>query len=93
MLESFKCKETKKIWGQQFSRRFPKEIQTIARRKLIAISIAGNIQDLRQPPSNHLEKLGGGRKGQNSIRINEKWRICFKWRNGNAYNIEIVDYH
>ena len=93
MLESFKCKESRKIWNLQFSKKLPKEIQTVARRKLVAISIANTIQDLRNPPSNNLEKLKGNRKGQYSIRINNQWRICFEWKKNNAYNIEIVDYH
>ncbi len=93
MLESFKCKESKKIWNFQFSKKFPKEIQTVARRKLVAISIADTIQDLRNPPSNNLEKLKGNRKGQCSIRINNQWRICFEWKKNSAYNVEIVDYH
>ncbi len=93
MIESFKCKETEKIWNRKFSKKFPLEFQKFARRKLIAISISDSIQDLRQPPSNQLEKLGGDRKGQYSIRINRQWRICFKWKNGNASDIEIVDYH
>ncbi len=93
VIESFKCKETEKIWNRVFSKKFPVEIHKIARRKLIAISISDTIQDLKQPPSNQLEKLAGDRKGQFSIRINKQWRVCFKWNNGNALDIEIVDYH
>ena len=93
MLESFKCKETLKIWNLHFSKKLPKEIQSAARRKLVAISIANTIQDLRNPPSNYLEKLKGSRKGQYSVRINNQWRICFEWKKNSAYNIEIVDYH
>ncbi len=93
MIDSFKCKETEKIWNRKFSKKFPTEIQKLARRKLVAISISDSIQDLRQPPSNQLEKLDGDRKGQHSIRINMQWRICFKWSGGKASRVEIVDYH
>jgi len=93
LIENFKCKETRKIWDRQFSKKFPADIQKTARRKLIAISISDSVQDLRQPPSNHLKKLEGERKGQYSIRINDQWRICFKWNNGNAFDVEITDYH
>ena len=79
MIESFKCKETEKIWNRKFSKRFPVEIQKITRRKLIAISISDSIQDLRQSPSNQLEQLDGDRKGQYSIRIYRQGRICLKW--------------
>jgi toxin HigB-1 len=93
VIENFRCKETKKIWERKFSKRFPAGIQKMARRKLVSISISESIDDLRKPPSNQLEKLIGGRKGQYSIRINSQWRICFKWKNGNAADVEIVDYH
>lgn len=93
MIKSFKCKEIQKIWNRKYSKKFPNEIQKIARRKLIAISIASNLEDLRIPPSNHLEKLSHNRKGQHSIRINDQWRICFIWKEEHAYNVEIVDYH
>lgn len=93
MIESFKCKETQKIWNRVFSKKFPPEIQARARRKLIAINISASITDLKVPPSNYLEALKGDRKGQYSIRINEQWRICFEWKDGNAFQVEIVDYH
>lgn len=93
MIESFKCKETKKIWERIFSKKFPPEIQGRARRKLIAINISESINDLRVPPSNFLEALKDDRAGQYSIRINNQWRICFAWKNGNAFNVEIIDYH
>jgi toxin HigB-1 len=93
VIENFRCKETKKIWERKFSKRFLAGIQKMARRKLVSISISESIDDLRKPPSNQLEKLIGGRKGQYSIRINSQWRICFKWKNGNAADVEIVDYH
>lgn len=90
MIDSFKCKETEKIWNRKFSKKFPPEIQGRARRKLIAINISESIKDLRTPPANHLEALKEDRAGQYSIRINDQWRICFKWENGNAFNVEIT---
>ncbi len=93
MIESFRCKETRKIWSRKFSKRFPPHIQSRARRKLIAIDISKSLNDLKAPLSNHLEVLTDDRKGQHSIRINDQWRVCFVWQNGNAFNVEIVDYH
>lgn len=90
---SFKSKETEKIWLGIVSLKFSKEIQNIARRKLRMINNSINLLDLKIPPSNNLELLKGDRKGQYSIRINDKWRICFKWINNNSYDLEIVDYH
>ena len=93
MIKSFTCKETEKIFSREFSRKLPVNIQRIALRKLLMIHAAININELRIPPSNKLEKLSGNRRGQFSIRINMQWRICFVWQNNEAYNIEIVDYH
>ena len=93
MINSFKDKETQKIWDGITSRRFPIQIQHIARRKLRMLNGAQNINDLRIPPANRLEKLKGNLKGHYSIRINEKWRIVFRWQTSNAYEVEIVDYH
>lgn len=93
MIDSFRCKETQKIWDRKFSKKFPPEIQGRARRKLIAISISESLNDLKIPPSNFLETLKSDRKGQYKIRINDQWRICFEWKDGNAFNVEIVDYH
>ena len=93
MIESFKCKETQKIFNRHFSRKLPNSIQGIAFRKLRMLNRSSTLQDLRIPPANKLEALSGKRKGQYSIRINDQWRICFKWENGNAYGAEIVDYH
>jgi len=93
MIKSFACKETKKLFNREFSRKLPQDIQRIARRKLEILDAAEVLQDLRIPPSNRLEKLSGDRKGQYSIRINDQWRICFEWRRGDAYNVEIADYH
>ena len=93
MIGSFKSKETEKIWKGIISNKLPIEIQERARRKLRIINNSVTLNDLRIPPSNKLEQLKGNRKDQYSIRINDQWRICFNWENGNCYNIEIVDYH
>ncbi len=93
MIKSFASKETEKLFKRELSRKIPKTIQQIARRKLEILDAAEVLQDLRIPPSNHLEKLTGKRKGQHSIRINIQWRICFEWRKGDACSVEIVDYH
>ncbi|PIR75400.1 MAG: plasmid maintenance system killer [Candidatus Magasanikbacteria bacterium CG_4_9_14_0_2_um_filter_42_11] len=93
MILSFHDKETEKIWLQEYSRKLPRGIQQIALRKLFMIHRAKHIQDLRVPPGNRLERLQGDRNGQYSIRINEKYRICFRWLDGDAHHVEIVDYH
>ncbi len=93
MIKSFRCRETQKIFNRQFSRKFPHDIQQRAFMKLNAIDAATQLEDLSLPSSNQLEALKGERKGQWSIRINDQWRICFEWRNGNAEQVEIVDYH
>lgn len=93
MIISFACKETEKIWLGKQSRKFPANMQDRALIKLSLIDAANNAQDLRVPPSNHLEALRGDRKGQMSIRINKQWRICFIFENGDAHDVEIVDYH
>jgi addiction module HigA family antidote len=93
MIESFKSKETEKIFARQFSKKLPTDIQQTAFRKLRMLNRSSTIDDLRVPPANRLEALSGNRKGQYSIRINQQWRICFKWQDGNAYDVEIVDYH
>ncbi|MFA6436959.1 MAG: type II toxin-antitoxin system RelE/ParE family toxin [Candidatus Paceibacterota bacterium] len=93
MIESFHCKETQKIFKRETSSKLPHLIQRSAVRKLLIIDAAVSLKDLRIPPANHLEKLRGKRKGQHSIRINGQWRICFEWKQGNAYRVEICDYH
>lgn len=93
MILSFNDKETEKVWKQEFSKKLPPEIQSVGLRKLFMIARAKDIEDLMIPPSNKLEKLKGDRKNQYSIRIINQFRICFFWDNGNAYNVEIVDYH
>ena len=93
MILSFKCKETAKIFSGLISRKFPSSIHTRAFNKLAAIHASLSLEDLKSPPSNHLEQLKGDRDGQYSIRINNKYRICFLWNESNAENVEIVDYH
>ena len=93
MIRSFQDKETEKIWNQEYSKKLPENIQRIGFRKLIMINRAKDLLDLKTPPSNYLEKLKGNKKGQYSIRINLQWRICFKCHHGEAYNVEITDYH
>ena len=93
MIESFRDKDTEKIWNQEFIKKFPRELHKIALRKLFMIHKSISINDLRVPPANRLEKLSGDRDGQYSIRINDQWRICFCWKNGNANDVSIVDYH
>ena len=93
MIGSFADEETRKIHGGIPSGVLPRDIQRVARRKLIYIDDAENLQDLLAPPGNRLEKLRGDRKGQYSIRINDQWRVCFDWTNNRAENVEIVDYH
>ena len=93
MIQSFKCKETEKIWKQEYSKKFSKDIQRVALRKLFMIQRAKELKDLMIPPANRVEKLKGDRKNQYSIRINDQYRICFQWEDSNAYNVEIVDYH
>jgi proteic killer suppression protein len=93
MIKDFVCKETEKIFNRRISLKLPRDIQKTARRKLEILEGAELLMDLRIPPNNHLEKLSKDRKGQYSIRINDQWRICFEWSGGDAYNVEIVDYH
>ncbi len=93
MIKNFVCKETEKIFNRRISLKLPRDIQKTARRKLEILEGAEILVDLRIPPNNHLEKLSKDRKRQYSIRINDQWRICFEWREGDAYNVEIVDYH
>ncbi len=93
MIRSFIDKEAGKIWAGMPSRRLPFDIQNVARRKLRMIDNAVNLNDLRVPPANRLEALTADRKGQHSIRINDQWRICFRWKNDEAHDVEIVDYH
>lgn len=93
MIKSFKSKETERIFNREYSLKLPSAIQKTALRKLWMIDAAQIINDLRIPPANHLKQLKGNRPGQYSIRINEQWRICLKWHQGDAYEVEIIDYH
>lgn len=93
VIRSFKCEETRGIFELRRSRRLPAGIQQVALRKLRMLNRAITLEDLRVPPANRLEKLVGKRAGQYSIRINDQWRICFRWQAPDAYDVEIVDYH
>ena len=93
MIKSFKSKETEKVFARVFSRKLPQDMQKTAYRKLAFLHSVKELKDLLIPPSNRLEKLHGDREGQHSIRINDQWRICFIWQDGDAYEVEIVDYH
>jgi len=93
MIKSFADQETEKVFDSIRSRRLPEDIQRSAYKKLRFVNSAKTIDDLRVPPGNRLEALEGDRKGQHSIRINEQWRVCFRWSDGDAYEVEIVDYH
>jgi toxin HigB-1 len=93
VIRTFKDKETQKIFERQRSRKLPSDIQQVALRKLRMLNRAETLQDLRVPPANRLERLVGNRDGQYSIRINDQWRICFEWQDGDSLNVEIVDYH
>ena len=93
MIRSYKDKETEKLAKRQQSRRIPVSIQMIALRKLRMLNNSQSLEDLRVPPANRLEKLKGDRTGQYSIRINDQWRVCFRWEAGDAFDVEIVDYH
>ena len=93
MISSFKCKSTKELWETGKSKKVPAPLRRSALRKLVLIDDAEECKDLMVPPGNRLEELKGDREGQHSIRINDQWRICFNWVDGDAYNVEIVDYH
>ncbi len=93
MIKSFGDKDTEKVFERQRFRRFPSGLHRGALRKLLILDAAEELGDLRVPPGNRLEKLSGDRAGEYSIRINDQWRICFRWRTGDAYDVEIVDYH
>ena len=93
MIKTFRDKETEKIFNRLHSGKLPQNIQHLARRKLVILDAATELNTLRVPPGNRLEGLKGDRKGQHSIHINDQWRICFKWQTGDAYDVEIADYH
>lgn len=93
MIRTFKDRETEKIFKREFSRKIPSDIQEIALRKLRMLNRSMNLNDLKIPPANRLEKLKGNRAGQYSIRINDQWRLCFEWHQNESFKVEIVDYH
>ena len=93
MIKGFAEKETEKLWNRERSKAVPGGLQRVALRKLTQLNNAEHLDDLRVPPGNKLEKLSGDRKGQPSIRINLQYRVCFVWEDGDAYDVEIVDYH
>ena len=93
MIRSFKDKETEKVFALQRSRKLPHDIQQVALRKLRMLNNARVLDELRIPPANRLEKLSGDRSGQCSVRINDQWRICFEWHEGDIFKVEITDYH
>ena len=93
MIRSFLCKDTERLFYREKARRFPASIHRAALRKLRMLHRARSLQDLRVPPGNRLEVLKGERKGQYSVRINEQFRVCFRWSSGDAFDVEIVDYH
>ncbi|HEV7242598.1 MAG TPA: type II toxin-antitoxin system RelE/ParE family toxin [Thermoanaerobaculia bacterium] len=93
MIRTWADDEAEKLFNRQRSRRLPSDLQRVALRKLLMLDAATTLDDLRVPPANRLEKLKGDRDGQYSIRINDQWRVCFAWREGNAHDVEIVDYH
>ncbi len=93
MIRGFADRETERIWNEEISRRFPASIQQRALNKMALLNRAASISDLRVPPGNRLEALRGAREGQYSLRINDQWRLCFRWEAGDAYEVEICDYH
>jgi proteic killer suppression protein len=92
VIRSFRDPEAERLFNREFSRKLPRDLQRMALRKLLILDAAGSLGDLRVPPGNRLEKLSGDRAGQYSIRINDQWRVCFRWRDGNAEGVEIADY-
>ena len=93
VIRSFRDRETKKVFERERSRRLPPDVQRRAHRKLLLLDAADALDDLRVPPGNRLERLSGERAGQYSIRVNDQWRVCFRWERGDAYDVEITDYH
>jgi proteic killer suppression protein len=93
MIKGFADKETEKLWQRERSRAVPTQLQRVALRKLTQLHVSGRLEDLAVPPGNRLEPLSGKRKGQHSIRINDQYRVCFVWESGDAYEVEVTDYH
>jgi toxin HigB-1 len=93
VIRSFADRETERLFGRTPGRRFPPDLHRVMLRKLVQVDAAERLDDLRVPPGNRLEALKGDRRGQYSIRVNDQWRVCFRWRGGDAHDVEIVDYH
>jgi proteic killer suppression protein len=93
VIKSFAGRDTERIFTRVGARRWSSQVQRAALKKLVMLDAAEQLADLRVPPGNRLEKLRGDRSGQHSIRINDHWRVCFRWKTGHAYDVEIVDYH
>ena len=93
MIASFACRKTERLWQRRSDHRLPPQIERVALRKLTQLHRSRELRDLVLPPGNRLEALKGDRAGQHSIRVNDQWRICFRWHEGSAYDVEIVDYH
>jgi len=93
VIKSFADPETERLFARERVRRLPTDLLRTMLRKLVVLDAAEMLDELRVPPGNRLEKLKGGRLGQHSIRVNDQWRVCFRWRDGDAYDVEIVDYH
>ena len=93
MIKSFGDRETERLFAREPVRRYPADLRRTMLRMLVAVDAAEGLEDLRVPPGNRLEKLKGDRAGQHSIRVNDQWRICFRWKDGDAHEVEIVDYH
>jgi proteic killer suppression protein len=93
MIRSFRDRETERLFRREPVRKLPQDVRRVALRKLVLLDAAESLEDLRRPPGNRLEKLTGDRAGQHSIRINDQWRVCFRWKDGDTEDVEIVDYH
>ena len=93
MIRSFRDRKTEEVFRRERVARLALDVQRVAQRKLAMLDAAESLQDLRIPPGNRLERLSGNREGQHSIRINDQWRLCFRWREGHAHDVEMVDYH
>ncbi|MBW2287772.1 MAG: type II toxin-antitoxin system RelE/ParE family toxin [Deltaproteobacteria bacterium] len=93
MIRSFRNREAERVFERERSRRFPPDVQRRAHRKMLLLDAAEALDDLRVPPGNRLERLRGDRAGHYSIRVNDQWRICFRWKRGDVYDVEIADYH
>ena len=93
MIASFACRKTERLWQRRRNHGLPPLIERVALRKLTQLAGSRDVRDLRQPPGNRLEALKGGRAGQHSIRVNDQWRVCFRWQGEDAHDVEIVDYH